>query len=1212
MMRRITKIFGLLAITASVSQSLAQTTYTWNPAGPIYTAGRARNIIIDKTDASGKTLYVGSSSSGVFKSINGGVTWNPVNDQGKIRNISYMAQDISGTIWVGTGEGFLRWGQKTKAQSGTGLYKLDQSTSQLVQIKDATVTGAVINRIACSPANANVIALATSKGILVSLDGGSSFSSPVGQLTHSLSMGMDVKFDNTGILYCSQGSELAYSVPAAGIDYGSISSKVFKSTDNQLSALTDITPTNAALPNSVYGRIELAIAPSDNSCIYASCSAKSTSNPTTATQGSESSASMKALFVSYNGGSSWGMAVQGSPANDPLMNMNGGTIASGDYAQVLSVLPGTKDVLVFGGYRLFIFARNGGTDANPIFSYYQLGTNLINTSPYYLHENIHDIRFFPGSNGFYTTYLVTDAGIFRTTDFFPMSYSTQVFGGSFQPFYKGLVTGQFNSVSIERFPVGANTGTSAASGQSVQPYSGFIGGTGGNGLSYYSGKADVVTQETNYLGGEVYNAEFSRILDGAVLLSNSNGGIYRSSNIKTSSPSLVNSNKYTGSSISVISPNALGFQNNNVSTGTPFKLWENYGQLAVSPDSAVFYNDTSRVGAGVALDIATLNSQTTFTFAAGRPNPRAMIDSVVIRTTTVTVPVSNSYSVCPTPLAGADRRDVNIKLQNNYPYSLTGTSVPQISGVLGLVNGTAAVGVTLSPVDQFDLIKVTFNTAPFATYTTPFYPYSATAQASNATVPNAAAYYKVYATIFYKYKAGDEVSVIDNNISTKTYTYTGNLTKDLRWTKTSANLSLDPKGPKNGINPTPVVNRATNPLFKIPTLRSARLAIVLNNPDFTNNGANSAYAIVVAKNALNLNDPLNFVRISQSGCYSDDSQGKASTQTITIPGRPTMLEWSKAGTELYYATDDNKVYRVSHITDIMDLSSSSYSGKFYTDVFSYPINSGVLNPNCPYRTTLLGTFTKPISSIALSKDDKNIVVTFNNPNPASSATTEAMVVSNTNDIRVSDASNIGWTREDDSNLAGNVIYCSLVEKNDPSKVFVGTDNGVFYTSNITASGAAAWTNVNNISVAGGKLPNVQVFDIKQQQMDSWDCYNSGQIYIATNGRGVWTTSNFLAGYYTGIENNSLRERGTNNLSVFPNPGNHQVTISFDAVDGEHATLQIMDLSGRIVKSETIGNQLNTGETNYSFYVSDLNPGIYLVNVNSNAGIKRTAKLIVSK
>lgn len=1210
MIRRITKIFGLLALTAAVGQSVAQTTYTWSPAGPIYTAGRTRNIVIDKNDASGKTLYVGSSSSGVFKTTDGGATWSPVNDQGKVRNISYMAQDISGNIWVATGEGFLRWGQKAKAEAGTGLYKLDQSTSQLVLVKDATVTGKVINRIACSPQNANVIALATSKGILVSSDGGNTFSSPAGQLTNTLSMGMDVKFDSNGILYCSQGSELAYSAPTASIDYGSISSKVYKSTDNQLTLLSDITPTNATLPNSVYGRIELAIAPSDNNCVYASCSAKSTSNPTTATQGSESSASLKALFVSYNAGSSWGMVVQGAPQNDPLMN--GGTIATGDYAGVLSVLPANKDVLLFGGYRLFIFGRNGGSSSNPIFSYSQLGTSAINTIPYYLHENIHDIRFFPGSNGFYTTYLVTDAGIYRTTDFFPMNSTTQVVGGSFQPFYKGLVTGQFNSVSIERYPIGANTGTSAASGQSVQPYSGFIGGTAGNGLSYYSGKADVVTQETNYLGGEVYNAEFSRILDGAVILSTSNGGIYRSSNIKTTNPSLVNSNKYTGSSISNISPNALGFQNNGFSTGTPFKLWENYGQLAVSPDSVVFYNDSSRVGAGVAPDIATLNSQTTFTFSAGRPNPRALIDSVVIRTTTVTVPVSNSYSVCPTALATSDRRDVNIKLQNNYPYSLTGTSVPVVSGVMGQVSGTAAVGVTLSPVDQFDLIKVTFNTAPFATYTTPFYPYSATAQASNATVPNAAAYYKVYATIFYKYKAGDQVSVIDNNISTKTYTYTGNLTKDLRWTKTSSNASLDPKGPKNGINPAPSVNRATNPLFKMPTIRSARLAMVMNNPDFTNNGANNSYAIVVAKNGLNLNDPLNYVRISQSGCYMDDSQGKASTQTISIPGRPTMLEWSKAGTELYYATDDYKVYRVSHITDIMDLSSASYSGKFYTDVYSYPINSGTLNPNCPYRTTLLGTFAKPISSIALSKDDKNLVVTFNNPNPASSATTEAMVMYNSNDVRVSDASNIGWVRKDDSNLTGNIIYCSLVEKNDPAKVFVGTDNGIFYTSNIAASGSAAWVNVNSISVAGGKLPNVQIFDIEQQQMDSWDCYNSGQIYVATNGRGIWTTSNFINGYFTGIEHNTLRDRGTSNLSIFPNPGNNLVNISFDAMDGENASLQIMDLSGRVVKTESIGNQLAQGETNHSFTVSDLNPGIYLVNVSSNANVKRTGKLIVSK
>ena len=91
----------------------------WSQAGPIYTAGRARNMVVDKTNKS--TLYVGSVSSGIFKSTNGGSLWAPLNDQGKVRNISYLAQSANSTLWVGTGEGFIRYGQKAKALPGTGL-----------------------------------------------------------------------------------------------------------------------------------------------------------------------------------------------------------------------------------------------------------------------------------------------------------------------------------------------------------------------------------------------------------------------------------------------------------------------------------------------------------------------------------------------------------------------------------------------------------------------------------------------------------------------------------------------------------------------------------------------------------------------------------------------------------------------------------------------------------------------------------------------------------------------------------------------------------------------------------------------------------------------------------------------------------------------------------------------------------------------------------
>lgn len=1198
---KLSSLFGTLALVAFNQLVEAQTNFDWKLAGPLYTAGRIRNLVVDKTDNTGKTMYCGSTSSGVFTSTNGGIRWFPINDQAKVRNISYMGQDKSNNIWAATGEGFLRYGQKAKAQRGTGLYKLDLSTKTLVQVKDSIALGAVINRIAFSPANASYIAVASNLGILVSNDGGSSFNLASG-ITASANVifGLDVKFDNAGILYCSVGNERGGTGVNAAFD--AVSSKVYKSTDASLGSFTNITPISSILTDSKYGRIELAIAPSDNNVIYASCANKNVSQPTGAP--AANSASLKGIFVSYDAGANWGLIAQGSAQLDPLSNS--GSISTGDYAHCLLVNPSNSNQLFIGGYKFCMYTRTGGTDANPIGNWVtNMAQNFFTSSPSYLHENIHDIKIIPGSPVKF--YFVTDAGIYRSID---LTSASNFIPPSFQPFYSGLVTGQFNSVSIERFPVTAN-GSNVTNGTNITPLSGFIGGTGANGFTYYSGRDTLVTQETSYMSGDIYNAEYSKVLDGSAFLTVGSGGFYRTANVKNTSPNLVDFNVYTGSSISSLAPDARSFLNTGFSTGTPFKLWENYGQLTNSPDKAIFYNDSLRLQYSIS-GVSSLTTATNFTFSASRPNRFATIDSVVIRTGTVVLPTTSGAN--SPPFTGTDKQDIWIKIPNtslpSNTVNVSTTTVPVIYTITPfngsnintwgpVVNTSAATGVTLNATTMQDVISVTFNNPPFLSKTT----------ASFTGVPDAAAYYRVFATVFYKYKVGDTVSVTDNNISTKTFKYSTALTTPLRWTKKYVNVNQNTNGPKTGVNPAVVLNKATNPLVKMPTSQSARLAMVYNHPAITANayaGGANQYAIVVCKSPLNLNDPLNFVRVSQSGCLSDSANGISPVVNvpIAITGKPILLEWSKGGTEIYYATDDYKLYRVSHINDIFDLSPSSYSGKFYSDVFSYanPINSAALNPDCPYRTTLIGSFDRPISSISVSNDDKNLVLTFNNA--ATGTGTTGTVMYNTVDSRLATLSNINWQKKDATVLAGNLTYCSLIEKNDSKQVFVGTDNGMFYTADITAA-SPSWANVNN-----NQLPNVQIFDIKQQTFESHNCYNSGQIYVATNGRGVWTSGKFMSGYYVGM-NEMAKPEVEKNLSLYPNPSNGNVNVIFNGFSGEVASINVMDLNGRTVKSQYIG-ELPNQEVEYSIDASNLAPGIYLVNVSSNSGIKRVAKLIVTK
>ncbi len=1345
---KLLKAIAVVALTGLTGVIEAQ---SWSQAGPIYNAGRSRNMIVDKNDASGNTMYVGSASSGLFYTNDGGVNWSAVPLTNNQLNISYIAQAADGKIYVATGEGFLRPGQKLKAQAGTGLYVVNGTNLQLVA--PSSMVGTVINRVACSPSNADLIALATNKGILVGYASTGIFNvAPNTTPSSTLVSGQDVKFDNSGILYCSQGNETSIGAAAAAE-----ASKVYKSSDNQLTSFSPITTLNSPLlQNDIYGRIELAIAPSNNAVIYASCASKFAGN------GAPGSPNLKGLFVSYDAGATWGLILQGSAQLDPLMNgetfgsvVIGGTAASGDYAQVIKVDPFDSDQLYIGSYQFYYWKRTGGSNSNPVGTWTKKGVTFLPNSQFFLARNIHDIQFIKSGSSISKFFFITDAGVYRSTDVLNGQFGLT----SFQPFYKGLITGQFNSVSIERFPL-AGTQTISASPTTatlITPYSGFIGGTGGNGLNYFSGNYPNVTQESVYSSGDVYQSEFSKILPNTAYFTQGSGKLFRSSDVRTSDPVQVDllSNAKT--------QDIVPYDNTTYGvTGTPFKLWETYGQTAASPDSAIFYNDTLRFFASM-IGVSTLTTQTTFTFSAARPNKNASIDSIVFRTGVVELPITCQTKTISFNSPG-DKKDINIKLSNAYNVPSSGTLSPAITQSLGPVSNAS---VLINSNNYLDNISVTFTAPPFANKTT----------ASYQCVPDAAAYYRVFCTVFYKYKTGDTVRVVDDRISTKTTTYTAVLTQPMSWayensqpaytinaangsaitnptfvlapgnypptsnptfivrpitttnytitatgtftfgtytvtgkpvthtlsvpaasgstyvltpgsiTQTVSTFTVAPTSTNNTIytitatssssvtttttftiapstyslepgsvtqlmptfviaptptNPTStysITGLSSNTLTGNNTYTTGPLTIITitnnlgyflaavppkNKPVKIEMGTSARIAmgygsnVYVSNAPLSLNNPLSMINISSNKCLTTDAFGNKLTgasNTVAVNGTVTALEWSKSGTELYFATrdpllaDSTFLYRVSYIDALLDSTAKgSYSGKLHTNVFVF--NTGVAatslapdgtknNPRCPYRTTRLGGFKKLITSINVTNDDKAIAITFDDPSGIKT------MYSGIADVRKCNYTNIALSAKDGTGLPTTKVYCLLMEKSDNKKVFVGTDFGIYKTNDITAA-SPTWVDANN-----NQLPPLQVFDIKQQVMRPWDAYNSGVIYAATNGRGVWINKDYQSTYYVGVEEQE-NTKHQNNMSLFPNPTNSEVFVTFVAADGESAILNIMDINGRVVKTENLGKLSSSGDLTYVFQTTDLASGMYIVNVNGTSGAKRVAKLIVTK
>lgn len=91
----------------------------WRNIGPANMTGRIAAIDALNTDY--RTVLIGSASGGVFKSTNGGITWDAIFDDygsGSIGDVAFFQPDPD-IIWVGTGEA----ANRNSSGWGDGIYK---------------------------------------------------------------------------------------------------------------------------------------------------------------------------------------------------------------------------------------------------------------------------------------------------------------------------------------------------------------------------------------------------------------------------------------------------------------------------------------------------------------------------------------------------------------------------------------------------------------------------------------------------------------------------------------------------------------------------------------------------------------------------------------------------------------------------------------------------------------------------------------------------------------------------------------------------------------------------------------------------------------------------------------------------------------------------------------------------------------------------------
>ena len=247
--------------------------------------------------ANGKvTIYAGSASGGVWKSEDGGTTYEPIFDKQPVQSIGALALDPNDpeTLWVGTGESWTR----NSVSIGNGVYRsrdggstwehlglpeTERITKILVHPKDSDTV------FVCAPGK--LWSDSRDRGLYRTRDGGETWQQVLaGPNASTGCSGVTMDPENPDVMFAGtwdfrrKGWTFRSGGEGPTVTSGS---GLYRSTDGG-STWRELAAGANGLPAKPFGRIEVEIAPSDAKRVYAFI------------EGVDS-----ALYASEDGGATW-------------------------------------------------------------------------------------------------------------------------------------------------------------------------------------------------------------------------------------------------------------------------------------------------------------------------------------------------------------------------------------------------------------------------------------------------------------------------------------------------------------------------------------------------------------------------------------------------------------------------------------------------------------------------------------------------------------------------------------------------------------------------------------------------------------------------------------------------------------------------------------------------------------------------------------------
>tara|TARA_R110000868_G_scaffold348409_5_gene609507 strand:- start:3201 stop:6230 length:3030 start_codon:yes stop_codon:yes gene_type:complete len=359
--------------------------------GPALMSGRINDLQNHPTN--NRIIYAGAAGGGVWKSNDGGATFNSIFDDysQSIGTVVLDPNDPDNTIYVGTGETWTR----NSVSIGDGLYKSVDGGANWKKI--GFDTSERIANIIINPKNSKEIYVAVlgalwgdseERGVFKSIDGGETWKKIlyVNPKTGCADLAMDPSSPNT--LYASMWE---FRRTGWSFESGGSNSALYKSTDGGATW----NKIHNGFPEGNLGRLGIAIAPSNPNILYTVIEAQKDEK--------------KGLYRSDDAGESW-----------KQLNNDFGITVRPFYFSRIVVDPKNPEVVVKAGLSGSI-SRDGGK------TFKNLGN---------MHGDIHDVIF--DINDSDRMYAGTDGGVYRSWN-----------GGTTMEIVENLPLSQFYHISVD-------------------------------------------------------------------------------------------------------------------------------------------------------------------------------------------------------------------------------------------------------------------------------------------------------------------------------------------------------------------------------------------------------------------------------------------------------------------------------------------------------------------------------------------------------------------------------------------------------------------------------------------------------------------------------------------------------------------------------------------------------------------------------------------